>query len=140
MGPRPHRRARIPLDGRIAKIRTALLGAGFSSPYAKYFVYFDGPTNDANICGQGGGQPDVGPSFAVVYARSCSLVSTAGVAVHELLHALRALNDPGPPHACPDGTRVVRSDGGISCPKRCSGALTSYEAVALKSTPPEAGG
>ena len=87
-------------------ISAQLFSAGFSNPYVKYLVYYEGATADANICGTGGGQLDVGPSFAVVYTAGCSGVPTDTIAAHELLHALGAV-PPGDPH-CP-------SDPGHPC-------------------------
>jgi len=69
------------------------------SPYLKYLVYYDGPLDGDEICGQGGGSFG-GAGVAVVYVRACADEPTAVVAAHELLHALGALPAPGPPHAC----------------------------------------
>ena len=69
--------------------------------YAKQLVYYDGPTDDDQVCGQGGGSAD-GSGVAMVYLANCTDVPTAAVAAHELLHAFGALASSGPPHACPD--------------------------------------
>ena len=87
-----------PLPGRFSTIVDALDAAGLSSSLTKYVVYFDGPTADANVCGQGGSESN-GFGAAVVYYRSCTGVSTAAVAVHEVLHALGAVSRSAP-HDC----------------------------------------
>jgi hypothetical protein len=81
----------------------ALETAGFSSAYKKYYVYYDGPSVEPNVCGTGGGGRDpfrTGPSFAVVWLGGCPGVPTDQVGTHELVHALGAL-PPGAPHPCP---------------------------------------
>lgn len=95
-----------PLEGRFTTVVDALEQAGLDSGFTKYVVYFDGPTEDADVCGQGGSDPS-GFGVAVVYYRSCSGVSTAAVAAHEVLHTLGAVARSAP-HACPDG-------GGHTC-------------------------
>ncbi|HEU5489568.1 MAG TPA: hypothetical protein VFU84_02150 [Gaiellaceae bacterium] len=87
-----------PLQGRFSAIVDALDAAGLSSSLTKYVVYFDGPTTDANVCGQGGSESN-GFGAAVVYYRSCAGVSTAAVAVHEVLHTLGAVSRSAP-HDC----------------------------------------
>ena len=69
--------------------------AGLGSPFTKYVVYFDGPTADSNVCGQGGSDSS-GFGAAVVYYRSCAGVSTAAVAAHEVLHTLGAVSRSAP--------------------------------------------
>ena len=87
-----------PLSGRFSYIFEALEQVGLDAEFTKYLVYFDGPTNESNVCGQGGTTPD-GIGLAVVYYRSCVGVSTAAVAAHEFLHATGAVSDAAP-HAC----------------------------------------
>ena len=87
-----------PLQGRFSAIVDALDAAGLASSFTKYVVYFDGPTADANVCGQGGSEPS-GFGVAVVYYRSCTGVSTPAVAVHEVLHTLGAVSRSAP-HDC----------------------------------------
>jgi hypothetical protein len=87
-----------PLQGRFSGIVDALDATGLDSSLTKYVVYFDGPTADANVCGQGGSEPS-GFGVAVVYYRSCTGVSTAAVAVHEALHTLGAVSRSAP-HDC----------------------------------------
>ena len=87
-----------PLQGRFSGIVDALDAAGLGSSLTKYVVYFDGPTADANVCGQGGSESS-GFGVAVVYYRSCTGVSTAAVAVHEVLHTLGAVSRSAP-HDC----------------------------------------
>jgi hypothetical protein len=87
-----------PLQGRFSAIVDALDAAGLGSSLTKYVVYFDGPTADANVCGQGGSESS-GFGAAVVYYRSCTGVSTAAVAVHEVVHTLGAVSRSAP-HDC----------------------------------------
>jgi len=87
-----------PLQGRFSTIVDGLDAAGLSSSLTKYVVYFDGPTADANVCGQGGSDSS-GFGAAVVYLRSCTGVSTAAVAVHEVVHTLGAVSRSAP-HDC----------------------------------------
>lgn len=75
-----------------------------ASPYKKYVVYFDGPADSPNTCGQGAGDYLHGPDYAFVYAQTCSLMTQnafrAHVAVHELIHAMSAV-PAGAPNECP---------------------------------------
>lgn len=82
------------------RVVRVLQGAGFSSVYKKYYVYYDGPSVQANVCGTGGGDFGSGPGYAVVWLSGCSAVPTDQVGTHELIHALGAL-PAGAPHACP---------------------------------------
>jgi hypothetical protein len=84
-----------PLQGRFNAIVDGLGSAGLDSSFTKYVVYYDGPTADANVCGQGG---SIGSGFgaAVVYYRSCVGVSTAAVTAHEVLHTLGAVSRSAP--------------------------------------------
>jgi len=70
------------------------------SPYEKLLVYYDGPVDDADLCGEGAGTPG-GDGIAMVYLGACTDIPTAIIAAHELIHAFGALPD-GAPHACPD--------------------------------------
>jgi hypothetical protein len=72
--------------------------AGLSSSFTKYLVYFDGPVSDDNVCGQGGTDRS-GFGLAVVYYQACTGVSTAAVAVHEVVHTLGAV-PRGAPNEC----------------------------------------
>ena len=89
-----------PLEGRFSTIVDALDEAGLSSPLTRYVVYFDGPSADANVCGQGGSDSS-GFGAAVVYYRSCVGVSTAAVAAHEVLHTFGAVSRSAP-NECTD--------------------------------------
>jgi hypothetical protein len=84
-----------PLGGRFSTIVDSLEAAGLDSPFTKLVVYYDGPTTDNNVCGQGGSDSS-GFGAAVVYYRSCTGVSTAAVAAHELLHTLGAVSRSAP--------------------------------------------
>ncbi|HEX6725120.1 MAG TPA: hypothetical protein VF073_07720 [Gaiella sp.] len=70
------------------------------SQYEKLLVYYDGPVDDADLCGEGAGTPN-GDGIAIVYLGACTDIPSANIAAHELLHAFGALPD-GAPHACPD--------------------------------------
>jgi len=87
-----------PLEGRFSAIADALEQAQLSSSRTKYVVYFDGPTAEANVCGQGGSDPS-GFGVAVVFYRSCTGISTAAVAAHEVLHTFGAV-PRGAPSEC----------------------------------------
>jgi hypothetical protein len=78
----------------------ALFAHGYSSPYKKYLVYYDGPSPERNVCGVGAGTFDTGPALAAVMLAGCPDVPSDLTATHELLHALGAV-PPGDPHACP---------------------------------------
>ncbi len=91
-----------PLAPRGPRILSSLDTLRSDSTYAKYLVYYDGPVEDTNICGQGGGSA-TGTGVAIVYLQACTDIPSALVAAHELLHAFGALHRAGgPPHACPD--------------------------------------
>jgi Divergent InlB B-repeat domain len=77
-----------------------LLAAGYASVYKKYYVYFDGPSVQADVCGTGAGDFGGGPAYAVVWLQGCPDVATDNVGAHELLHALGALPF-GAAHPCP---------------------------------------
>ena len=87
-----------PLQGRFSGIVDALAQARLDSPFTKYVAYYDGPTADANVCGQGG-TDSTGFGVAVVYYRACAGVSTAAVGAHELLHTFGAVSRAAP-HDC----------------------------------------
>jgi hypothetical protein len=76
----------------------------FSNVYKKYVVYFDGRTDNTNVCGQGGGDYLTGPNHAIVYVQSCNLATNdvlrPHVAIHELVHAMGAVPQ-GAPNDCP---------------------------------------
>jgi Divergent InlB B-repeat domain len=89
------------LGDRFDLVADAVLAATGPSQYEKHLVYFDGPVDNPEICGQGGGTAD-GAGVAIVYLAACTGIPTATVVAHELIHALGAMADSGPPHACPD--------------------------------------
>jgi Divergent InlB B-repeat domain len=99
-----------PISGRFVGIVDTLQRAGLTSSLTKYVLYYDGPIDDDNICGQGGSDRSDGTGFgvAVVYYRSCSGVSTAAVAAHEFLHTIGAVPDAAP-NDCPG------QDSGHTC-------------------------
>jgi Divergent InlB B-repeat domain len=87
------------ISSRFVGVIEALQSAGLTSSLTKYVVYYDGPVDDDNICGQGGSEGN-GFGVAVVYLRTCAGVSTAGVAAHEFLHTIGAVPSAAP-HDCP---------------------------------------
>jgi hypothetical protein len=96
-----------PFPGRFSAIANDLFGTfAFSNPHKKYLVYYDGAVEELDVCGTAAGQPNAGPSFAIVYIRACRADPVgegalwADVAVHELVHALGVV-PPGAPNACP---------------------------------------
>jgi hypothetical protein len=94
-------------EGRFVTLFDALVGASFRSRFTKYIVYFDGPIADPDICGQGASSSS-GIGVAAVYVQACAGVSTAAVAVHELVHTLGAVSRSAP-NNCPE------PDGGHTC-------------------------
>ena len=86
------------LSGRFTAVFDGLAAAGLRSSFTKYLVYYDGPVSDGNVCGQGGSEPS-GFGLAVVYYQACTGVSTAAVAVHEVVHTLGAV-PRGAPNEC----------------------------------------
>jgi hypothetical protein len=97
-----------------------LLGSGFASVYKKYYVYYDGPSVQTNICGTGGGDFAVGPrpGYSVVWLNGCPGVPSDQVGTHELIHVLGAL-PAGAPHACP-------GDAGHPCDAQFVDVLSPY--------------
>jgi hypothetical protein len=94
-----------PVEGRFEQIVRAMFAAGLTSRYAKYLVYYDGPTdrlpNGFQVCGQGGELTN-GSGVSMVYLGACAGVPSAPTAAHEIMHALGAV-PPGAQHPCPDG-------------------------------------
>ena len=79
------------------------------TPSSKYLVYYDGPVDDVNLCGEGGGSADGAGRRNRLPGSLPGRGASAVVAVHELIHAFGALPDSGPPHPCPgldSGTSV----------------------------------
>ncbi|MEP6978423.1 MAG: hypothetical protein ABI948_10265 [Thermoleophilia bacterium] len=109
----------------------------FAPPNVKNVVYYDGPTDDPNVCGttgylatRQGGQF----GFAFVWLRSDCDVDvgtgnlTAEVAVHELVHNLGAV-PTGAPHECaaPNDGHVCDSTADLLYPFVTSGASLTTE-------------
>jgi hypothetical protein len=82
------------------RVERALESAGFANEFKKYYVYYDGPPVQDDICGTGQGQFAIGPAFAVVWLQGCPGINDDAVGAHELIHTLGAL-PRGAPHACP---------------------------------------
>jgi Divergent InlB B-repeat domain len=81
------------------EIWDALVARSFGSAHAKYVIYYDGPVSNNRICGAGGTLPSQ-LGMAMIFIRSCTGISTAEVAAHELLHAIGAV-PRGAPRMCP---------------------------------------
>jgi Divergent InlB B-repeat domain len=113
-----------PISNRFSGIIETLERAGFSSPLTKYLVYYDGPIDDDNICGQGGSDSN-GLGVAVVYYRSCIGVSTAAVAAHEFLHTIGAV-PTGAPNECTgeNAAHTCDNESDLMFPAVGSGALS----------------
>jgi hypothetical protein len=107
-------------------VRRDLVAAGLASPYKKYYVYFDGPSVQENICGTGGGEFASGPDYAVVWLGGCPTVPTDAVGAHELSHALGAVPS-GAPHECPPPNQghVCDSDRDLLYPFTVGDPLSS---------------
>ena len=86
--------------GRFVTLFDLLRAANFGSRFTKYIVYFDGPVEDPDVCGQGASSSS-GIGVATVYLQACAGVSTAAVAVHEFLHTIGAV-PRGAPNNCPE--------------------------------------
>ncbi|MFL5955450.1 MAG: InlB B-repeat-containing protein [Gaiellaceae bacterium] len=82
------------------RVADALFAGGFGNDHKKYYVYYDGPPVQTNICGTGGGTFSGAPSYAIVWLAGCPTVPTDAVGTHELTHALGAV-PAGAPHECP---------------------------------------
>ena len=108
------------LDGRFSLIFDTLEQAGLTSQFTKYLVYYDGPSDEDNVCGQGGSNDPNGFGLAVVFYRSCVGISTAAVAAHEFLHTTGAVPD-GAPHACTGETSGHTCDSEWTSCSRSSG-------------------
>jgi hypothetical protein len=101
---------------RFDRIADAVVAATGRSAYEKDLVYFDGPVDNADICGQGGGTAD-GEGVAIVYLAACADVPSSAVAAHELLHALGAVPTSGPPNGCTgDRAHVCDSPADVMYP------------------------
>jgi hypothetical protein len=91
-------------------IRLQLASARFNEPEKVYLVYYDGSTGQSNreqVCGQGATPGGLGsPGMAVVYLDACGATTSDSlrpvVGMHELVHALGAVNDAAP-HRCREG-------------------------------------
>lgn len=71
------------------------------SRYLTFLVLYDGPVQEADVCGQGGGDVSE-PGVGIVYLQACAAGDRRVVAAHELGHALGAIATEGPPHPCED--------------------------------------
>ena len=93
-----------PLESRFQRLTSQLIGAPFnySSRNKRYLVYFDGPADQTNVCGQGGTAGGLG--YAILFVQTCRQTvgdggAAAITAVHEFIHSLGAVA-PGAPHEC----------------------------------------
>lgn len=118
----------MPAATRFTQIRDELYQRGrLDSQYSKYLVYFDGPVENPNVCGEGGAAGPGGTGLAVVYVQACPGVSSAQIAAHELVHALGALFRVSAPNACPgDVGHVCDSETDILFPRAQMLPLSSF--------------
>ncbi len=113
-------------------IEDALEGIyGFTSPFERYLVYFDGRTSDPSTCGVGNGPFDFSDTgFAIVVLGDCTKgtvgtdVPSDHVAAHELLHALGAVPPSDPNHLC-QGSHVCDSPTDVLYPTTSGAPLQS---------------
>jgi hypothetical protein len=107
----------LPLQANLGALMVDLVALGFDVRTKRYLVYYDGPTNDDDVCGianQDFTGRNGGARFtAAVWMRACAADVGAGnelatTAAHELMHSLGAL-PVGAPHQCP------RQDAGHPC-------------------------
>jgi hypothetical protein len=113
-------------DTRFGIIVNDVLRLDGGAPFYKYLVYYDGPLDTNEICGQGGGSYD-GPGVAIVYTGACAGEPTVATAAHEMLHAMGALGIPGAPGACPDDqAHVCDSSADILWPYASFTPLEAY--------------
>jgi hypothetical protein len=87
-----------PTEGRFGVLADAVEELDGRSPFFKHLVYYDGPVDDVDLCGQGGGLLD-GPGVAIVYVGTCEGEPSVTTAAHELLHAMGGISRRRP-HAC----------------------------------------
>jgi hypothetical protein len=100
------------------------LAGSYQNAFKKYLVYFDGPSDSADVCGISvtgpTGRGSAGASSLVLLqpeSGGCTVAGgfgatgggwTAHTAVHEIIHSLNAPFTPGTaPHACPNDTGHV---------------------------------
>ena len=113
--------AYVPFDGRFARLRSAMLAAGFARPSKKYLVYYDGPLDDAPVCGTASGSGPITTfvGVAIVYVSCIDRFTTSFgsvITAHELLHSLGAMPAGAPNtcgsdlgHACDDPRDILRT-------------------------------
>jgi hypothetical protein len=94
-------------SSRASAIFRAMPGYG---RWKKTVVYYDGPLDDPDLCGEGSGSASSGAdSLAIVYVRSSCMRTQslrAAVMTHELTHALGS-PDGRQPHVCPGNSGHV---------------------------------
>jgi Divergent InlB B-repeat domain len=96
-------------------VLSQLQTAGFTSAYKDFYVLYDGPSVQQDVCGTGGGGFNEGQSFAMVWLAGCSGIPTDAIGAHELLHAFGAL-PAGAPHFCtPQTDPFGAADPGHPC-------------------------
>jgi len=88
---------------------------GFLSQYKNFYVMYDGPSVETDICGIGGGAFDQGQGYAVVWLAGCPGIPTDAIGAHELIHSLGAL-PVGAPNACTaQNDPFGKADSGHPC-------------------------
>ena len=131
--------SRVALSSAITDVRVAfsrvrqLLASehGLGQPEKVYLVYFDGPTGQigrSRVCGEANDGRRGFAAMALVYLDSCG--SDEGddvrvvVAVHELTHALGAVDGRAAPNGCSNG-HVCDSPSDLMTPTLQDGPLES---------------
>jgi hypothetical protein len=108
----------LTLGSNLSAIAADLAALHLDADSKRYLVYYDGPTNDNDVCGISFRDPTGtggGEFVAAIWMRACRPDLGAGdvdaaVAAHELLHSLGTL-PRGAPHPC-------RNDDGHPCDSR----------------------
>jgi hypothetical protein len=108
----------LTLGSNLSALAADLASMSLNLRTKRYLVYYDGPTNDGDVCGISFRDPTGtggGEFVAAIWMRACRPDIGAGdvdaaVAAHELLHSLGVL-PRGAPHAC-------RGDDGHPCDSR----------------------
>ena len=130
---------------RWVRVRDDLVAAGFGDPDKKVLVYFDGPLDlplrECGVSRTGSPATGGGDSYAVVYLGStCGDGLGAGLfpavaAVHELVHSLNALDQPGagrpgPPNVCHgDAGHPCDSTSDLMYPSSAGGAALATKVL-----------
>ena len=90
--------------------------------FEKHLVYYDGPVDDGQLCGQGGGSPTARASRSSTWRRARTSRPRSSRPTSCCTRSVRC-RASGPPHACPDDARApVRLHGRHAVPVRADRA------------------